>query len=108
NERSVTYSSMMFSGKMDLISDFELNKDIIKLYNSKYEEVATIDENHRVEVFDLKIPYLHSKIVIGKGLNTSHPLFKETLFQNYAFGTNYFFSVKRTAYQEAFEECNLL
>lgn len=106
--RDVTYNSLIFSGKLDVISDFDLSKDIISLYNSKYDEVATVDELHRVEVFDLKIPYLHSKIVIGKDLNPAHPLFSETMFQNFAYGTNYFFRNKKIAYREAYSECNML
>lgn len=106
--RNVTYNSMIFSGKLDIISDFELSKDIISLYNSKYDEVATVDELHRVEVFDLKIHYLHSKIVIGKNLNLTHAIIKETSFQNYAYGTNYFFRNKKNAYGEAYRECLML
>lgn len=108
NPRDVTYNSLIFSGKMDIISDFDLSKDIISLYNSKYDDVASLDESHRVEVFDLKIPYLHSKIVIGRNLHITHPLFSETIFQNIAYGTNYFFRNKRIAYQQAYSECLML
>lgn len=106
--RDITYNSILFAGEVDVISDYEISKDIISLYQSQYKAIAQLDEEHRVEVFNLKIPYLHSKILVSPNLDPFHPIFKETGFMNYAYGTNYFLRKKLKAYRNAFAECTTL
>ena len=102
--QDATYKSLLSAGKLEIISDFSLRKSITNLYSKVYYEIAFFDESHRTEVFDLKIPYLHERVTIGR-ISPDDSIFNETMFLNLAYGTNYFFMRKLGSYNQAYQEC---
>lgn len=53
-----TYQSLLTSGKLDVIEDFEIRKQITDLYHSHYQTIKIIDELSSAQKNTLVFPYL--------------------------------------------------
>ena len=53
-----TYQSLVTSGNLDVIRDFELRKGITELYHRDYEAIRVVDELSSLQKNSLVLPYL--------------------------------------------------
>jgi len=53
-----TYQSLVVSGKLDVISDFELRKQLTELYHRHYQTIKLVDELSSQQKNQLILPYL--------------------------------------------------
>lgn len=61
-----TYQSLVASGKLDVIADFELRKQLTELYHRHYQTIKLVDEMSAQQKNQLILPYLMT-------LNHGHP-----------------------------------
>lgn len=53
-----TYQSLVASGKLDVIADFELRKQLTELYHRHYQTIKLVDEMSAQQKNQLILPYL--------------------------------------------------
>jgi len=56
--RDNTYQSLLTSGKLDVIDDFELRKQLTQLYHGYYQSIKLIDQLSAQQKNELILPYL--------------------------------------------------
>lgn len=98
-----TYESIKSSGKLDLIEDFDLRQDIVRLYNQYYRSIkltSDLDLNQKLSVI---YPYLMEKPVFGGNGAVNASIFKETKFVNLVFANSYAV-VQQVQYMRAGQE----
>jgi hypothetical protein len=105
---SATYKSLTSSGQMQLITDFELRKELVDHYDITYAFLALLDELNQDQVYQYKMPFLHDNIqYIGGGiLNTD--VMKTSKYVNITMSTFYFLGRKIDEYTRAEESAQKL
>ncbi|WP_424961463.1 DUF6090 family protein [Ekhidna sp.] len=94
------YESLKASGKMDLISDFELRNQIVDLYEQFYRGTTEYDDALEEHVRDFVKPY-YMKNVRFTGPQSIDPSFlNDDEFRNIIFAYRYLFIAKNEFYKK--------
>ena len=83
--QSVTYESMKFSGKLDIIEDFEFRNRIVGLYEQYYRAVREIDGAVAHYVENFVQPYSIEHIVLSYDRVISREFLSDYRFKNIIF-----------------------
>lgn len=101
--QSTTYESLKSSGKMDLISDFELRNQVVELYEQYYRGMlqydVAIDQNLR----DFFKPFFYSNIVFETTYRVKDDFLKKAEFRNIIFSYRVQFLSKAEFYETVYQ-----
>lgn len=90
-----TYQSMLESGNLDVIEDFELRKYITELYHIHYGAIEVVDRLNNEQRANLINPYMFDHFVFGRhGLTNADKLWKEPAFGNLVTSCYYSLNLK--------------
>jgi len=99
---NTTYQSMISSGDMKLIKNFELRKEIIDLYERQHFEIEAFDESHLNVFYDHIYPVLYEDVIFTGPRNLQNVEFlKDPKFVNLAHANNGLLQRKLSAYEKA-------
>jgi hypothetical protein len=85
-----SYQSLLASGKLDAIEDFELRKRITELYHQHYGAIKITDEINNQQRIHLITPYLMENMHFRAGrLANAKALWADNMFANLAFSMQY-------------------
>jgi len=90
-----SYQSLKASGKLDAIDNVELRRKITELYYQHYGAIRISDDISNQQRTALITPYLMKNIEYrSNGLQNVEALWKDNMFANIAFSTQYSLSLK--------------
>ncbi len=71
NQHSITFETLMASGNLEIISDYDLRNKIVEVYH-QYSRIIKFDEMYRKYIDDYVIPFLWKNIdmITGEPVNT--------------------------------------
>ena len=95
-----SYESMKSSGKIELISNFELRNNIVELYEQYYRGVDQYDASIDRNIRDFYAPFYVKNIVFTGPFSVDHSFLKKSEFRNIIFGYRYLFVAKTDYYQK--------
>ncbi|MEP1094228.1 MAG: DUF6090 family protein [Cyclobacteriaceae bacterium] len=95
-----TYESLKASGRMDLISDFDIRNQVVELYEQYYRGTKQYDDAIDENLRDFYKPF-YMKNIVFTGRNTINTEFlKKTEFRNITFAYRYLFLAKTEFYKQ--------
>lgn len=108
-----TYQSLLSSGSLDLIEDFQLRSKITELYHEHYGAIRVTDDISNQMRIEMITPYLMKNLKYNAaGLANAAELWQDNMFVNLAFSMQYTMEMKfqldSTALLRATELRNLL
>lgn len=90
-----SYQSLVTAGKLDAVEDFELRKKMTELYHQHYGAIRVTDEITNQQRNELVMPYLLRNIQFrGAGLRNATQLWRDNMFANLAFSTQFSLQMK--------------
>jgi hypothetical protein len=90
NPKDNSYQSLLASGKLDAIENFELRKKITELYHQHYESTKIFDDISNQQRISIITPYLMKSMQFNvSGLTNASQLWKDNMFANLAFSMHY-------------------
>ncbi len=105
-----TYVSLINSGDIAVIKDFELKKELSDLYNVKYKEIERIDQVIKNLVDNMIQPYMIQKVEFSirrDGIGSAGPL-KTNEATNMIGSMFNLMSARQQAYQDIIAQCDSL
>ena len=93
------YESMKASGKMDLITDFEVQNQLVELYEQYYKGTSQFDDALNEHLRDFIKPFFMERIrFTGKGVDDA--FLDDLKFQNIIYSYRYLFWAKNNFYEQ--------
>jgi hypothetical protein len=113
NPKDNSYQSLVASGKLDAIENFELQKRITELYHQQYGSIKIFDDISNQQRISIITPYLMRTMQFSTmGLKNASQLWKDNMFANLAFSMHHNNTMKHkmdsTALVQAKELRNLI
>lgn len=97
NPKDNSYQSLLASGKLDAIENFDLRKKITELYHQHYESTKIFDDISNQQRINIITPYLMKNMQFNvSGLANTSQLWKDNMFANLAFSMHYGNTMKYT------------
>jgi hypothetical protein len=97
NPKDNSYQSLLASGKLDAIENFELRKKITELYHQHYGSIKIFDDISNQQRISIITPYLMRTMQFNlSGLANASQLWKDNMFANLAFSMHYGNTMKHT------------
>ncbi len=107
--RDNTYESMKGSGKLEIISDFDLKNELTIQYNQYYKQLKALDEYHKKTVYDEISPYLNKNVQFsGRPVILNNEFLKDRYFINKSYASYYLLKGKITSYRDVAEKTKAL
>ncbi len=107
--RDNTYESMKGSGKLEIISDFDLKNEVTIQYNQYYKQLKSLDDYHKKTVYDEISPYLNKNVQFtGRPVILNDEFLKERFFINKSYSSYYLLRGKINTYREVAEKTQIL
>lgn len=104
-----SYQSLLASGNLDLIDNFELRKKITELYHQHYKAIRIMDEINNQQRTVITTPYLMRNLRFRKtGLINAAELWQDNMFGNIAISMQYSTALKHQFNAKALEEARKL
>ncbi|GCC53095.1 hypothetical protein SanaruYs_33370 [Chryseotalea sanaruensis] len=90
NPKDNSYQSLVASGKLDAIENFELRKKITELYHQHYGSIKIFDDISNQQRISIITPYLMRTMQFSTvGLQNASQLWKDNMFANLAFSMHF-------------------
>lgn len=102
--QTTTYESLKSSGKMDLISDFDLRNSVIELYEQYYRGTRQYDEAIDLNLRDFFKPFFFKNVVFENRFRVDDKFLSETEFRNIIFAYRFLFLSKTEFYNTVSEK----
>ncbi|MCK6618297.1 MAG: hypothetical protein L6Q51_11710 [Cyclobacteriaceae bacterium] len=95
NPKDNAYQSLLASGKLELVGDFELRSKITALYHQHYGAIRITDDISNQTRLQLITPFLIERLrFTPKGLANAEELWQDNMFVNIAFSMQYSMQMK--------------
>lgn len=98
------YESMKSSGKLDLISDFELRNEVVELYEQYYWGTSEFDVSLLNHINDFVKPYFMENIVFTDRSSLDETFLSSSEFRNIIYSYRYLFLAKVEFYSRVHAE----
>ncbi|MEP5613568.1 MAG: DUF6090 family protein [Cyclobacteriaceae bacterium] len=95
-----TYESLKASGRMDLISDFDIRNKVVELYEQYYRGTKQYDDAINENLRDFYKPFYMKNIVFTGRRTISTEFLTTTEFRNIMFAYRYLFLAKSEFYNQ--------
>lgn len=102
--QNTIYESLKASGKMDLIDDFELQNEVIELYERTYLGAKQYDETLSEHVRDYIKPFFMENILYISPQEISDKFLDKNEFKNMIFAYRFLFTQKNDFYRRTLED----
>ncbi|MFZ5972604.1 MAG: hypothetical protein ACOYXA_13535 [Bacteroidota bacterium] len=95
NPKDNAYQSLLASGKLELVGDFDLRRKITALYHQHYGTIRITDDISNQMRIQLITPYLMERLrFTSQGLLNADELWRDNMFVNMAFSMQYSMQMK--------------